>query len=416
MPVANQTNTISTTTLDCGALLLVESIPSVASVAMNWMLPVGSASDSAETDGYAALLSELLFRGAGDLSSREHSEALDCLGVQRDSDVATHFMHLRMTLLGDRLDDTLPLATSMLLAPTMPDAAMEPVRSLALQSLESLDDDPQHQVMLHLRHRHQPPPLNRNGYGERAVLERASLSDLRQAWKQRCTAGGSILCAAGDVDANHLAGRLNELLAGWGGQHTPAEATGPAARGKAHLSQDTAQVHIALAYDAPAEREEHSMLERLATRVLSGSTSGRLFTEVRQKRSLCYSVGASYRAGKNAGHVSLYAGTTPERAQQTLDVCRAEIERMREGVEPDEFHRAVIGLKSQLVMSGESTAARAGALGHDQFRLGRTRTLDEITAAIDAITLDDLNAYLATRDFAGDEGYTMACIGPIELA
>src|SRR5690606_13143969 len=112
-----------------------------------------------------------------------------------------------------------------------------------------------------------------------------------------------------------------------------------------------------------------------------------LFTEVRQKRSLCYSVGAAYRAGRDAGMVSLYAGTTPERAQQTLEVCIEEIERMKAGFTTAEFHRAVIGLKAHQIMQGESTPARAAALVYDQFRVGRARSLDEIAAIVDAITI-----------------------------
>jgi predicted Zn-dependent peptidase len=108
----------------------------------------------------------------------------------------------------------------------------------------------------------------------------------------------------------------------------------------------------------------------------------------------------------------MYAGTTPERAQETLDVSLGEIRRLREGVARDEFDRAVVGLKSHLVMSGESTNARAAALASDQFRLGRPRSLEEVSYAIDRVTLDDLNAYLAGRMI--DE-FTVCSIGPSEL-
>jgi predicted Zn-dependent peptidase len=156
------------------------------------------------------------------------------------------------------------------------------------------------------------------------------------------------------------------------------------------------------------------MLERLAIAVLSGSTSGRLFTEVRAKRSLCYSVGASYRASRDFGIVGLYAGTTPERAQETLDVCTAEIDGMlgTASVSREEYDRAVIGLKSSLIMQGESTGARAAAIAEDTDRLGRPRALDEVAAEIDAISLDDLNAYCASR-VAGS--FTIVSIGKTPL-
>ena len=92
----------------------------------------------------------------------------------------------------------------------------------------------------------------------------------------------------------------------------------------------------------------------------------------------------------------------------------AEIERLfsDEGVEKDEFDRAVIGLKSQLIMQGESTPARAAALVSGRFRRGRALTLDELARAIDEVTLDALNAYLVRRD---PGPYTLVCVGPTAI-
>ncbi|MHC4079800.1 MAG: M16 family metallopeptidase [Planctomycetota bacterium] len=404
---------IVTGQLDCGAALVVEPIPSVASVALNWLLPIGAATDPPDGDGLAAMLGELVFRGAGGLDSRGHSDALDRLGVQRSSQVLTHHLRLSATLVGDRLHGALPLLADMVTRPALPADAVDAVRSLCLQSLDGLDDEPQQLVMLRLRERHLPPPFHRHGYGDRSVLQGCAIEALRGSWAARCRPGGSILAAAGAVDPDALAGQLNEVLTDWSGTTTTPAEWGAPPRGHTHTAQDSAQMHIGVAYDAPPESDPKSMHERLAVGVLSGGTSARLFTEVRQKRSLCYSVGASYGAGRDYGVVTLYAGTTPQRAQETLDVCLAEIERIREGVTDSEFDRAVIGLKSHLIMQGESTSARAAAIGSDYFRLGRARTLDDVAREIDAITPDAINAYLGSRQF-GD--LTMASVGPVELA
>lgn len=392
--------------------LVVEPIASVSSAALNWLLPAGSASDPADADGFAAILSEFILRGAGGLSSREHSDALDRLGVQRGTDVQTHHLRIDATMLGQRLHDALPLIAAMVTAPALPAEALDPVRSLCLQSLDALDDDPQSLAMLRLRERHYPPPFNRHGLGDRVVLQQARLDDLRESWKQRVRPGGAILGVAGAVDAQKIARQLDELLRGWRGAAPKPRMLSEPARGYLHIEQPTSQVHIGLAFDAPPERDANSMIERLGIGVLSGSTSGRLFTEVRQKRSLCYSVGASYRAGRDAGMVQLYAGTTPERAQQTLDVCREEIERLRAGVTQAEFNRAAVGLKSHSIMQGESTMARAAALTYDQFRIGRARTLEEIAQQVDAISIERLNEYLARRELGA---FTTVSIGPEKL-
>ena len=404
--------TLRTITLNNGLHLVMEPMASVASVAVNWLVPVGSAADPDHGVGCSTMLAELVFRGAGGMSSLEHSNALDRCGVQRGGRTLSHHLQIDATCLGERLAEALPLLASLITAPALDDDAVEPIRRLCLQTLDGLQDDPQHLVMLNLRERCLPAPFNRNGYGERAVIETVTGDILREHWKRRCVSRNAILAVAGAFDPDELAPLVEQTLDGFAGEAPePAVAREPIG-GAAHIRQDTSQTHIALAYNAPHEADEHSMFERLAISALGGSTSGRLFTEVRQRRSLCYSVGASYRAGRDRGHVSLYAGTTAERAQQTLDVCLAEIHRITEGITEGEFERAVTGLKSQLIMHGESTAARAGAIASDQFRLGRARTLKELTAAVDAVTLDQLNAYLARRAIGP---VTLASIGPDEL-
>jgi predicted Zn-dependent peptidase len=162
-----------------------------------------------------------------------------------------------------------------------------------------------------------------------------------------------------------------------------------------HEPDGSNQTHMTIGFQAPSERDASSLLCRLATSILGGETSSRLFTEVRERRGLCYAVNASYAGGRDRGMVAVYAGSTPERAQETLDTILHEITHLEAGVSVDEFRRAKIGLKSRLVMHGESTTARAAALASDWYRLGRCRSLAELVAEIDAVTHDGLNAWIA---------------------
>ncbi|HWB18855.1 MAG TPA: pitrilysin family protein [Phycisphaerales bacterium] len=400
---------IFTTTLSNGLTVILEEIPGVSSAALHWAVPCGSATDDADRQGASAMMAEMLLRGAGRLSSREHSDAMDRLGVQRSTGVRVHHLCIDATLMGGMLHESLSLIMDMVRAPMMQAEALEPVRSLCLQGLEGLDDDPQQRAMLRVRERHIAPPFNRHGFGTADGLQSVTIQMLTESWARFGTPAGSIFAIAGALNARDTLKILENLAHGWQGHAQEPRKTALPESGYEHMAQSTAQVHLAMAWDAPREAHAHSMLERLAVSVLSGSTSGRLFTEVRQRRSLCYSVGASYRAGRDAGVVSLYAGTTPERAQETLDVCVQEVIRMKQGVTLAEFQRAVTGLKSHVVMQGESTMARAAALSHDFFRIGRARSLEEICAQVDAISHDQLNDYLRTRE---TPKFSIVSIGP----
>jgi predicted Zn-dependent peptidase len=170
---------------------------------------------------------------------------------------------------------------------------------------------------------------------------------------------------------------------------------------------------MAVAFPAPKESDEANILQRAVTSVMSGGMSGRLFTEVREKRSLCYSVYASYAAGRDRGAVQVYAGTTPERAQETLDVIMSEYRRLRDGVDLNELNRAIAGMKSRLVMNRESTSARAAGMAHDQYLIGRARTLQELEDRIESITLERVNSYLGSR--FNNLKCTIVTLGPTAL-
>lgn len=406
---------ITTRTLRCGTPLVVEKIPGVRSAAVTWLLPAGSAADPAPLEGISTMWAEMICRGAGALDSRGHADALDRLGAGRSTDVGTYYLRVGATTLGDRLSETLPLIADMVLRPRMEEEAVEPARDLALQAIESLKDDPQQRAMLAARARHHPSPLNRSGLGTVDGLRAVTRENLVEGWKAAAKPGRSIIAAAGAVDPDALEARFNELLGAWSGTVAEPAIGGGAPRGYAHESDDSNQVQIVVVHDAPAEPAEESLLEKIVASVLSGGMSGRLFTEVREKRGLCYSVSAGYRGDRDYGAVSAYVGTTPERAQESLNVLLEELQRIHspEGrVTEDEFRRAVVGMKSRLIFSGESTGARAGALAADIHKFKRPRSLEELAQKIDAVTLEQVNAYLAGRKLGT---LTIQTVGPAEL-
>ncbi|CAG0965922.1 putative zinc protease [Phycisphaerales bacterium] len=403
---------IKSRTLKCGAPLIVERMDGVRSAAVTWLVPCGGAFDPADRLGRATMWGELLMRGGGALNSREQADAFDRLGVSRGTESGAFTFRIGATLLGEHLEEALPLLVDMALRPRMDEDAVEPARDLALQALASVNDEPHERAGLLIRAKHQPPPLDRSGLGTEEGLKSLSREELVNGWRECAKPAESIFAAAGVVDIDGLEARLNALLDRWSGTN-PEPAVGPTpARGYHHEEDDTNQVQILIAHDAPAEPDNDSLLEKLTVGVLSGGMAGRLFSEVREKRGLCYSVNAGYRGDRDYGAVTAYVGTTPERAQDSLDVLWGELQRIMSvpgRVTPEEFNRARVGMKSGLVFSGESTGARSSALASDQRRLGRPRSLEEIAAKIDAVTLDQLNAYLARRSLGK---VTIVTLGP----
>jgi predicted Zn-dependent peptidase len=398
--------------LSNGMVVLGEPMEHVQSAAFNFMLPAGAAVLPERCCGAANIVEDWIFRGAGDRDSRQLGDALDGLGLHRSSGVGTSHLMIGAALEAGNLSAAFELYGDIILRPRLQDEHFEPARQLVIDGIKGLDDDPRHKVMLKLREQFYPSPLGRSTIGEIADLEKLSAEQVRKIICERFNLSKTIFAVAGKYDFDAVCRQVEGLFAGAAKKRTAAVRIGARGSKYTHIHNDGAQVHIGLMTETVKVNDKDYYNARVAVSVLSGGMSARLFTEVREKRGLCYSVGAQYHALKESAAVACYAGTTPDKAQQTVDLIIAEFKRLAEGISEEEVQRAKVGLKSSLIMQSESSGSRAGAIGSDYYLLGRVRTLDEIKEKIDRTSVDSVLGFLRAKPF-GD--FTVATIGPKEV-
>ena len=384
----------------------------VRSAAMTLMIPAGAYNDPADRVGSANLLAEWALRGAGDRDSRQLSDHLDTLGLQRSSSASVLYTRFGAAALAARVVDGLPAYADIVRRPMLPEGDFEPSQNLALQSLSGLDDDPRHKLLIALRETFWPEPFGRNPMGRKADVSALTASDLRYDYSRRYSPEGTIFAIAGDIDLEQIVDTMTQLFGDWKAVPLSAVVDKPTGKTVYFEEQQSEQTHIGLAYESVDELHPDYYPARLAVEILSGGMSGRLFTEIREKRALVYSVSANYSSLPGRGAVMGYAGTSNERAQQTLDQFIIELQRLSDGVTADELNRAKTGLKASTIMSGESTGSRAGAIAHDWMIRKRLRTIDQIIHDIDSIGVERVNAYLASNPASN---FTIAVVGPKQL-
>lgn len=406
-------NNIGVHTCANGLVVVTEPMSGVESAALRWLVPAGAVFEDIHNLGCSSVCAEMLMRGAGKLDSKSQANAFDRVGALRDLSNSIRYINLSTSLIGNRLTDALPLIADIIRCPLLSDDSFTPARELALQAVASLADDPHQRTALAARKRHLPAPYNRDTMGTQEGIESLTHDGLVSWWNAHAKPTGSVISIAGNFDHQRAIEDIESLTSDWTGRVDQPISTDVPTRGYAHIIDESNQVQIMIVHDGPNITHADNMLEKLTIAVLSGGMSGRLFTEVREKRGLCYSVSAAYRADKDRGVVTNYVGTTPERAQESLDVLMSEINRIGEGnVTQEELDRAKTGFKSKLIFSGESTGARASAIAADMLNLGRARTLDEILNKVHSVSLEELNAYLKRRDIGK---VTIQTLGPSAL-
>ncbi len=395
-----------------GLVLLAERMEHVRSAAFNLLVPAGCANDLAGKTGVSSVLADMITRGAGDRDSMELSLALDGLGVDRDESVGINNMRFWGSTLARNVPAALDIYADILLRPRLPEDELEPVQALSIQDIQSLEDAPQQKVMVELRRRYYPAPLNKDRRGTIADIESLSLNDVRDYHSRHFRPNATIISVAGNIEWEPLKDQIERLFGSWEPSMIPDQKAAPDSPQSSHLPKDTAQTHIAIAYPSVPIGHADYYVARAAEGVLSGGMSARLFTEVREKRGLCYSVGVRHETFRDRGTIVGYAGTGAERAQQTLDVTMAELVKLKDGVTEDEIVRVKAGLKSSLIMQEESTSSRAGSIASDWYHLGRVRSFDEVQAAIDGLTPTAVVEHLARFPV---RNVTLVTLGPKQL-
>ncbi len=392
-----------------GMVVLGQQMAGVGSVAFGFMLPAGQARLPDGCCGASSVISDWIFRGAGQKNSRELGDALDGLGLHRANSAGTSHITIGAALEAGNLEQAIDLYGDVILRPHLPEAEFDLARQLTIEGVIGLDDDPRQKVMVKLREQFYPQPLGRSIVGDIEELKALTADKTRQIIKNNFNLSQTVFAIAGKYDFERLCRQMENLFETDTQRSLDEISIGSKGGKYTHIENDGAQVHIGLMTPTVKLGDEDYYNARIAVSILSGGMSARLFTEVREKRGLCYAIGARYNGLKQAAGVACYAGTTPDKAQETLDVILAEFGRLCEGISQDEVQRAKVGLKSSLIMNSESTCSRAGGIGVDYYMLGRVRSLDEIKNKIEQTSVDSVLAFLRNKKF---EDFTVVTIGP----
>ncbi len=395
-----------------GLVLVGEPTEAVQSAALSLIVPSGYSNDPVDRLGLSSLLCDMVLRGAGERDSRALINDLEVLGVERGESVGVSQTTFSAATVATNLEEALGVYADIVRRPHLPEDQLEAGKLVCLQELHGVDDEPSQRLMLELRRRTYPQPWGRSSLGDESGITDSTSTDVRDFWSRHFCPQGTILGVAGNFDWDRLVGRVEELFADWESIDVASPVELPSEELPTHILQESNQCHIGIAFPSVPYRDPDYLRAWAAVGVLSGGMSSRLFTEVREKRGLCYTVNASLQTQRERARVLCYAGTTAERAQETLDVTFAELIKLRDGIEQGELDRLKARIKSGLIMQQESTSARSGAIARDWYHLGRIRALEEVGGQVDAMTSRDINDFLQTHP---PSDFTFVTLGPAEL-
>jgi predicted Zn-dependent peptidase len=395
--------------LNSGLRFVGERLEHSQGVALAIRIAAGAKDDPANKFGLAHLVKESLFKGSKKRDARKLSDAIDFIGLRHHEYTATESTVMQLRFLPEHTKKALGLLREVLTLPAFPEKECETAKTQSIQELKNLEDDPFSKVFVLLKELFFGSQWGHPDLGTETSVPEISRADIQAFWQAQFIPKGTVVAAAGKFDQHEMAEEL-ETIFNPGGEAWPIEnpPSLPKMNQRKHHFKDSQQTQIAMAFPGVPHSHPDYYILRTAVGVLAGGMSGRLFTEVREKRALVYSVGAHTVSLRHQGAIYAFAGTTTPRAKETLTVMKNELARLGDDVTQEEIDRAKVGLKAHLLMDQESTYSRAREMVDDVFFESRIIPLAEVIGRIDKVTVDDVKHYWKSHPY---DPYTLVTLG-----
>ena len=357
-----------------GLTLLAEPMPHVRSAALNFLLPAGCVYDRPDRLGAGTVLADLITRGAGDRDSRELTLAMDNLGLDSSESVGSVHMRFWGATVGRNLPAALELYADILLRPHLPEDELDAVRSLALQDIRGLEDEPRAKVMVELRSAI-TPARSATTTAARPKASRPSPSEtFASTISSLFRPGGAILAVAGNIEWAPLKEQVERLFGDWRGDAPTPPAPGQRGEKRGHVAKDLAQTQIAVAYaSVPFGDPDYYAAHGRRPRPVRRHEFPPVHGGPRETRPVLLRMGLlPDLQGPGQRHLLRrhHQRARPGDARRAAGRAAAAAGRDR----MEEVERVQAGLKSSLIMQQESTSARA-------WRWRRTGTTSAACAA-----------------------------------
>jgi predicted Zn-dependent peptidase len=401
------------TELDSGLRVVTEAVPSVRSVALGLWVRTGSRDEAPAQAGVSHFLEHLLFKGTKTHSAIEIAETFDGLGAAVNAATGKESTQLHARLLDTHTEEAFELLAEMLLGPTFPEIDSE--RQVVLEEIAMYEDEPSDTVHDVLdRAIFGGHPLGRRVLGEAEVISSIPVADIGAYHRERYTAGKLVVAAAGNLEHERIvelaARHLDPPADGEALDLAPPETDGATV---AFKRKDTEQYHVCLGGPGLARGDERRFALTILDAAFGGSTSSRLFREVREKRGLAYAVGSYIQQFVDGGLVGLYVGTREDNVDEACSVIGSELASLHaDGIGDEEISRAKEHIKGRIVLSSESTAARMSRIGKSILFGTPLLTLDEMLARVDAVTSEQVTEL--ARELYSPDALSAAAIAPDE--
>jgi len=405
------------TVLDNGLRVVSMPMPHLRSVSLSFFIGAGSRYETDAQGGISHFIEHLLFRGtARRPTSRDISTAIEGIGgilnAGTDKELTVYWCKVATPHFRIALD----VLTDMMLNSKFDPADIEKERQVIIEEINMNNDSPSQRVctlideLLWYGH-----PLGRDIAGTKESVSAITRDMMLGYLDAHYQPGNMVAAFAGNIEHEVALAEVNELCGRWTSRKPvprySAYEEKPARRVLIE-TRETDQVQVALALPGvPLLHPQRFHLDLLNV-ILGEGMSSRLFTEIRDRLGLAYSIHSYIDHFLDTGSLTISAGVDLKNLTTAIKAILEELAKLKAGIPEEELVKAKEYAKGRLILRMEDSHSVAGWMGAQEILTGRIRTIDEVVSIVDAITIEDVRK-VANDVLIGDR-LRLAVVGPVK--
>ncbi|WP_062105030.1 M16 family metallopeptidase [Bacillus niameyensis] len=394
-----------------GVRVVLETIPTVRSVAIGIWVGVGSRDENEQNNGISHFLEHMFFKGTQSRSAKDIAEAFDSIGGQVNAFTSKEYTCYYAKVLDDHASHALEILSDMFFYSTFDEVELNKEKNVVLEEIKMYEDTPDdivHDLLSKAAyHNHS---LGYPILGTEETLASFSSHTLKEYIFNMYTPDKIVISVAGNVD-EHFIMQVEQFFGSFERGNTTRSNLLPVFHSEQILKRkETEQAHLCIGFEGLPIGHKDIFDLIVLNNIFGGSMSSRLFQEVREEKGLAYSVFSFHSSFQDTGMLTIYGGTGANQLDELYDTIFSTMEILKkEGITQKELQNGKEQLKGNLMLGLESTNSRMSRNGKNELLLRKHRTLDEIINDINNVTVEGVNR-MGNQIF--NEHYTTALVSP----
>lgn len=399
-PQQSNIDSYTKTTLPNGVRVISEFVPSVASFSLGVWIDIGTRDEKAPHYGTAHFIEHMLFRRTTSRSSKQIATAFESVGAYVNAFTSKEQTCYYVRALSNHFATTMELLADVVQNPAFNPKDVQKERAVIIEEIKSYDDEPEE----HILDIAESTLFGNTSMGSSIIgtiksVQSIDADILRAFHAKHYIPSNIVIAVSGNIPHQQAVREAEKYFSGMSAVKNSKQRRKPTVKQKTTttLQRNFQQAHCCFIRETDGIRSPYHYALSLINTLLGDGMSSRLYSRVREKSGLAYTVYSGLQLLTDCGVLNIYAGMEHKNAQKCIDLIRKELQHLADGgVTKSELSRAKEQLKSSIIMGLESMSSRMQTLAKSELEDGSYESLEQTIERIDAVDVATVNSLVAT--------------------